>query len=85
MKIGEIVGIYVAWVVLTNACLGRWDPPQFLQGQKTAIMGNIFDQVLKWRLTIPQIGKSKTILFITDYLTFTGNLIVVSRTVLENR
>jgi len=45
------------------------DPSRFLQGQKAAILGKIFNKVLKWWLTIAQLGgiwKLKTIDFITD-------------------
>jgi len=59
MEIGEIVGICVAWVVLTNAHLGfGWDLPLLftLGGGKRTILGNIFDNGLKWQLPIPQLG-----------------------------
>jgi len=56
MEIGKLLEIYVTWVVLTNVHLGFGDPPQFFIGGKTEILGKIFDKVLKWRLTIPQLG-----------------------------
>ena len=31
-------------------------PSPFLQGAKMAILGKIFDKVLNWQLTIPQVG-----------------------------
>jgi len=43
------------------------DRPHFYRGQQTAILGKIFDKVLNWWLT--ENGKSKTIGFITDYMT----------------
>jgi len=42
MEIREIVGIYVAQVILTNARLGFWGTlHSFLQVAKTAILGKI--------------------------------------------
>ena len=57
VEIGEIVGIYVARVVLTNARLVfRVPSPVCYRWQTTAIFGKIFEKVLKWRLNIPQLG-----------------------------
>jgi len=49
MEIMEIVGIYVAQVVLTDVHLGFWGPSQVFYGEgaKTAILGKMFDKVLK--------------------------------------
>jgi len=65
----------VTQVVLTNACLGFWGS-SISKGQKTAILGKIFELVLSWWLHRKEYGKSKTIGFITDYLTiFTPNFV----------
>ena len=47
--------------------------PSFYRGQKTAILGKIFDKVLKWRLRLlfynwEEYGKLKTTGFIADNL-----------------
>jgi len=57
-----------------------WDPPQFLKGPKTSIFGK---NLTKFEIGgfIPQLGKygkSKTVLFVIEYLTiFTPNLVGV--------
>jgi len=50
MEMGKLLGTYVTQAVLTNAHLG------FYEGQETLILGNIFDKVQNWRITIPQLG-----------------------------
>jgi len=42
MEIGKFIGIYVTEVVLTNACLGFWGTPNFLQGAKNVNYGQHF-------------------------------------------
>jgi len=46
--------------------------PFFTEGRKTAVLAKIFRKVLKWRLTIPQLGviwEIKRMWFITETLT----------------
>jgi len=50
--------VQLAQVVFTNACLGFGGlSPIFFTagGQKTSILGNIFDKVWKWWLTVSQL------------------------------
>ena len=56
MEFWEIVWIYVVRMVLTNAHLGFGGPSPVFKGGITAILGKIFDKVLKWRLTFQQLG-----------------------------
>ena len=83
MEIGEIIGInlYATQRVLTVACLGFWGTlPNFLQEAKITLFSAEFsttfgigDLLLQnWE----KYGKSKTIGFITDYLTiFTSHFV----------
>jgi len=57
-KLFEDMSCHCGRFLHTNACLGFGVPsPVFLQGAKAAILGKLFDRVLKWQLTIPQLGR----------------------------
>jgi len=63
VEVREIIGIYVTQMVLSNARLSFGGPsPVFMvfmgerEEQKTSILGNIFNKVRNWWLTIPQLG-----------------------------
>jgi len=81
VEVREIIGIYVTQMVLSNARLSFGGPsPVFMvfmgerEEQKTSILGNIFNKVRNWWLTIPQLGgiwKTKNIsvnYWIYDYI-----------------
>jgi len=89
MEIGQIIRIYVAHWVLTNACLSFWTTfPNFYKGQKKLNIRQNFRQhselAAYYSKTGRNIKKSKTIRFIADYLTiFTPNLVGFGWTVTE--
>jgi len=70
MEIGEIVGIYFARVVLTNASFGFGSSsPVLTQGERGGNCNFISWQFSTWFSNENEYGKSKTIGFTTGYLT----------------